>query len=111
MQSLLYVLLLCIYASGLDVSPVIESEALYHGETGSQAVLALQRSKRAFYTADLQTTLEGEFLPQGIPTYFVITTLLIIYQLGGYALGGNVFTRIVTNSRGFYSIICILARP
>ena len=88
MQSLLYVLLIFATASAADISPVIESEAQYHGETGSQAVLALQRSKRAFYTADLQTTLEGEFLPQSIPTHFVITTLLIIYELGGYALAG-----------------------
>ena len=89
MQSLLLLHVLFLYIhSTAGVSPVIESEAQYHGETGSQAVLALQRSKRAFYTADLQTAAEAELLPQSIPTHFVITTLLLIFQLGGFALAG-----------------------
>mgnify|MGYP001167002083 CR=1 FL=1 len=45
--------------TGHDFSPVFQAEANFHGEESSHArALALQRSKRAFYTADLQKTAE-----------------------------------------------------
>ena len=86
MVPLLSIVFICALVHSEKI-PVIETEAQFHSES-KNVISILKRSRRAFYTADFQATVEAQFLPQGIPTSFVITTILLIYQLGGYALAG-----------------------
>ena len=86
---LLLILLTQSTSHGHDFSPVFQAEAEFHGEESSHArALALQRSKRAFYTADLQKTAESELLPGSASIHLVITISLLFFQVGGYALAG-----------------------
>ena len=75
--------------TGHDFSPVFQAEANFHGEeSSSHAISALQRSKRAFYTADLQKTAEGEFLPSSASLHLVITISLLLFNVGGFIFAG-----------------------
>jgi len=75
--------------TGHDFSPVFQAEANFHGEESSHArALALQRSKRAFYTADLQKTAEAELLPSSASLHLVITISLLLFNVGGFIFAG-----------------------
>ena len=75
--------------AGHDFSPVFQAEANFHGEeSSSHAISALQRSKRAFYTADLQKTAEGELLPSSASLHLVITISLLLFEVGGFIFSG-----------------------
>ena len=75
--------------TGHDFSPVFQAEANFHGEESSHArALALQRSKRAFYTADLQKTAEAELLPSSASLHLVITISLLLFEVGGFIFAG-----------------------
>ena len=94
MLLLLLTVLNCLTAHGVDpthgVNPIIESEAHFHGETVSTAVSDLKRHKRAFYTADLQATVQGEFLPPGIQFQLAATISILASNIVGYGLAGIV---------------------
>ena len=98
---LLLILLTQSTSHGHDFSPVFQAEAEFHGEESSHArALALQRSKRAFYMADLQKTAESELLPCSASIHLVVTISLLFFQVGGYALAGiSQFTNNHNNTR------------
>eukprot|EP00093_Oithona_nana_P008849 08849.XXX_304940_307541_1 [CDS] Oithona nana genome sequencing. len=79
--------------TGHDFSPVFQAEANFHGEESSHArALALQRSKRAFYTADLQKTAEAELLPSSASLHLVITISLLLFNVGGFIFAGTLYS-------------------
>ena len=70
------------------VNPIIESEAQFHNEQGSQVISNLKRSRREFYSVDLQQTLDVLFLPQSIDVHFVATVIFFTQAIVGFALAG-----------------------